>query len=265
LKNLGDIHFLPFQNGGNVIYSSQDGYGRLLVIDESERRTLNFDSLFEQSSMYVCRPFQLVHPYTQLMALVLAYIDPGHVSVFGLGGGSLLRTFHHLLPKCFFNVIELREKVVAIAKDYFLIPDDHRVNITIADAVNEISTLGDKSSNIIFSDMYDAYQMVPTQTQKNFLQNCARILTSDGWLVINMHHLPTNREAFAELLHSVFPTIILSASDENSILMVSNAAPESLRFDIQRIAAIETALHQQLSPLLPRLKPVSVQTACQEG
>src|SRR5690606_26886913 len=239
LKNLRNIRSLPFVQSGNIVNFSKDMCGRMFVIDDGEYRILNFDSLFEQSCMRIGKPYQLVHQYTQFMVLTLAFIEPSHVSLFGLGGGSLLRTLHSVLPDCLFHVIELRQKVVDIANEYFFIPNDHRVNITNNDALKEISNIEDNSSDILFSDMYDAYQMIPARTQETVLRNCSRVLTDHGWLVINLHHLPSNRVAFFELLGTVFPTVILSSCEENIILMVSNAAPENVRSNIQHIEAME--------------------------
>jgi spermidine synthase len=120
---------------GDIIYNADDDeHGRILVFDDSDYRMLNFDSPFEQSSMSLSHPYRLTHKYTQMMILVLAYIQPIHLSQLGLDGGSLLRTLHHVLPKCLFTVFELRE-VLAVAKEYFNIPLDGRVNVTINDAV----------------------------------------------------------------------------------------------------------------------------------
>ncbi|MDO8864077.1 hypothetical protein Q6D67_20525 [Haliea sp. E1-2-M8] len=257
LKNLGDIYPLPFPLNGNIIYFSQDTYGRMLVIEDGGYRILNFDSPFEQSCMRMDHPYRLVHQHTQLMVIVLAFIDPKVVSLFGLGGGSLLRTLHHVLPSCIFNVVELRQKVVDIAKEYFAVPSDHRVRITVNDALAEISNAEDHTTDIIFSDMYDAYQMVTAQTQDAFLLNCSRVLTDRGWLVINLFDLPCNRAEFFELLGSVFSTIILCASDGNTIFLVSKAEPEYVRPRMQHIEAIESILLQRFSQHLSRLEPIN--------
>ncbi|MDO8863693.1 methyltransferase domain-containing protein [Haliea sp. E1-2-M8] len=257
LKNLGDIYPLPFPLKGKIIHFSQDTYGRMLVIEDGAYRILNFDSPFEQSCMRMDHPYRLVHQHTQRMIIVLAFINPQIISLFGLGGGSLLRTLHHVLPNCIFNVVELRQKVVDIAKEYFAVPSDHRVRITVNDALAEISNVEDHTSDVIFSDMYNAYQIVPAQTQNAFLLNCSRVLTDRGWLVINLFDLPGNRVAFFEQLAAVFPTIILCASEGNTILLVSNAEPETVYPRIQHIEAIENVLLQRFSQLLSRLEPIN--------
>ncbi|WP_339668115.1 methyltransferase domain-containing protein [Dasania marina] len=256
MNNFSDIRALPYQDGGKVIHLGKDDHGRILVIDYGNQRVLNFDSLFEQSCMQLSQPFQLVHKYTQFMALVLAYIDPDHITFLGLGGGSLLRTFHHILPTCYFTAVELRHDVVTAAKEYFLLPDDHRVSITINDAFVEVTQLADNSSDIIVADIYDAYRMEPEQTQQAFLVECARVLTDSGWLVINMHSVPSDRSAFSDMLAAIFPTVLLMSSvTDNSILFVSNALPADAKPIPQRVEDMEEKLKQRLAPLMTRIKP----------
>jgi spermidine synthase len=123
---------LPFRECGDIIHLTQDEHGKILVIDDGEYRELNFDSPFEQSCMRTRYPFQLVHQYTQHMLLVLGFaVEPKTIALLGLGGGSLLRTLHHLLPQCYFNVVELRQKVVDVAAEYFELPVSDRVDIKV--------------------------------------------------------------------------------------------------------------------------------------
>lgn len=259
LKKPSDLSAPPFQQDGKIIHFSQDDHGRILVIDDGDRRVLNFDSLFEQSSMQLSYPYQLAHEYTKLMLLVLAFIEPKQIILLGLGGGSLLRSLHHILPDCYFNVIELRQTVVDIAKDYFSLPDDHRVTISVNDALKEISQVESASSDIIFSDMYDAYQMVPAQVQHTFLVACSRILTSQGWLVVNLYNIPGDRSAFLKVLSHVFPTVILSRTAENTILLASNTPSLQVTPNLHRIEILERQLQQRFSQLVPRLQPVDFQ------
>lgn len=243
---------------GNIIYFTEDDYGKLLVIDYGETRTLNFDSPFEQSSMLINQPCKLVHPYTQLMLLVLAFTQPSHITLFGLGGGSMLRALHHILPNCSFRTLELRQKVVDISYEYFDIPqDDQRVEMVVSDALTEMNNYESNSTNIIFSDMYDAYQMIPEQVQKEFLGNCSRLLTSNGWLVINLHNLSQDKSDFYNLLLESFPTVIMSTNKLNTILYLSNSQPESVITNYKILEIAERLLNQELTPLMHRLKPKS--------
>lgn len=253
MKWIEDLIRFPFQDAGDVIYFTRDEYGVILVIDDGEYRMLNFDSPFEQSCMSMRFPFQLVHQYTQYMLLALSYCDPNHVTLFGLGGGSLLRSLNYLMPNIRFEVVELRKSVLDIAKEYFCIPTGENVSVAIEDASLYIHQMSDGATDLIFSDMYDAYHMVDTQVQRQFLSECSRALSGNGWLVINLHSLPKNRAEFLEMLKSIFPTILLSANTGNTIVFASNKHPESVFMDASRIEWMESSLKQSFKQLTSRV------------
>lgn len=256
MNRLNKLQALPFQHGGKVIHCARDEYGGILVIDDGRQRILNFDSLFEQSCMQLAQPHQLVHLYTRFMLLAVAFVDPIHITLLGLGGGSLLRTLHHTLPQCHFHAVELRQAVVEVAEEYFALPSDHRVSITVNDAFEEISNIQSKSSDIIFSDMYDAYRMAPKQIQEKFLLECARVLRNQGFLVINLHNLPRDSCAFFQMLRGIFPTVMLCAAAENTVLFASMDHSGQVEPGARRIKEIEQQLAQRLEQLLARLQPL---------
>lgn len=253
---MSELYTLPLQQGGKIIHFDHDGHGRILVIDRGDYRILSFDSLFEQSSMLVSQPHQLVHQYTQLMLLVLTFINPIHITLLGLGGGSLLRTLHHLLPNCNLHAIEIRPLVVEIAKDYFSLPNSDSVVLSVSDALEKVTSLETASTDIIFSDLYDAYQMVAGQLHPTFLIQCHRILSSQGWLVCNLHKFPANQKAFFTELRQFFPTIILTTVADNSILFISKTQPQEINLNLDRLETMESVLQQQLLALIPRLQPL---------
>lgn len=255
MNKLSDLRALPLRQDEVIIHEARDDHGRILVIDDGNHRILSFDSIFEQSCMRLSQRQKLVHEYTQLMILALAFIEPRRITLFGLGGGSLLRSLHHLLPECLFTVVELRQAVADVATRYFSLPVDQRVDMRINDALTEISRLEDGSSEIVFSDMYSAYEMEPGQLQETFLNECARILTPDGWLVLNVHAFPGGFAPYLEMLSSLFPTVMLGSTADNSVLLASNGPADQVAASHERIELMERMLQQRFAQLLPRLKP----------
>src|SRR5262249_21924672 len=100
-----------YKGHGDIIYRTSDAWGDILVIDDEHYRNLTFDSIYEQSRMDRRNPHSLVYQYTRAMMLVLAFIKPRHATILGLGGGCLLRSLYHVLPKCELHTIELRQRV----------------------------------------------------------------------------------------------------------------------------------------------------------
>ncbi len=240
---------------GKLIHRTSDEFGIMLVLDYPRYRVLSFDSVYEQSGFYLEKPYELVHEYTRIMMLTLGFITPKHITLLGLGGGSLLRSLHFYLDACEFHAVELRQQVFDIAKDYFDIPTDSRVNFSIDDAQLQLTTTKACSTDIIFSDIYDAADMSSIQVQKEFLVECERTLSKQGWLAINYHTLPNRHSDFFKTLRELFPSIIICAGEFNSHVLLASKNHRALT-DISRntIAHIETVLGGDFLSIIDRLE-----------
>jgi spermidine synthase len=240
--------------GNPIIYRTNDALGDLLVIDHHHYRSLTFDSIYEQSSMDLRRPFLLVHEYMRAMMLVLAFINPQHATLLGLGGGCLLRSLYHILPDCNLQVVELRHRVHEIAADFFGLPTSDRINITIADAKHLLKHTKDANTDIIFADMYHADGMNPLQIQQQFIKQCHRILNDAGWLVINYHDLPDANSAFCQYIHSLFSDLLVcTLASGNNILFASKQQLGDLQQFDTAIPDLEEKLESSLMHLFKRL------------
>jgi spermidine synthase len=200
--------YLMFENE-TVQHQTQDHWGNIQVIDHEGQRVLSFDSVYEQSRMDLQHPDMLVHHYTRAMLLGLAFGNPAHVTLFGLGGGCLLRAAHRINPALNLQAVELRASVLAIAKDYFGLPTAPNIAIEVADGRDYITRQPDASTDLILADMYHAYRADAFQMQKAFFQESQRVLSADGWLVINCHKLPPANGTFFRFLKQSFKEILI--------------------------------------------------------
>ena len=207
-----------------LIYRCSDDYGLILVLENPRYRYLNFDSVFEQSGFNLARPYELVHEYTRIMLLVLGFVEPRHITLLGLGGGSLLRSLHHYLSHCDFTQIELRQAVINVAINYFDVPNDERVTFIAEDALTALKDRTCDSTDIIFSDIYDAADMSSVQLAEAFLTQSERVLTKSGWLVINFHKLPDKHADFFVHLKSLFSCILIAPGEFNSHVLFAGKA-----------------------------------------
>lgn len=234
---------LNFPINGSVVINTSDQLGTILVIDYPAVRVLSFDSGYEQSGYSMEKPYAVVHEYIRGMMLAVGFITPTHATILGLGGGSLLRSLHFFLPQCHFEVVELRPKVYELAKYYFDIPIDERVNVTIADAKSHLKKMADTSTNIIFSDLFDAYTMSPIQAQKEFVEECWRVLSKEGWLIINYHQLPHTDSIFFNALVAHFCKIfVFPVSIGNYILYACKSPHIDVAEALPIIAQLEATL-----------------------
>jgi len=240
---------------GQIVLSTSDHIGTILVVDNRRHRILTFDSIYEQSSYSLEKPYSVVHEYIRIMMLVLGFITPRHVTLLGLGGGSLLRSLHHHLDECNFHVVELRAKVFEVARHYFDIPVDSRVKYTISDAKVQLRAAPDTSSDIIFSDLFDAYFMSPIQIQQKFVSEAFRVLSDDGWLVINFHLMPHTGSIFFITLVEYFATVFVCPGGMgNHILFATKSNKINVEGAMAKITKMETELGTPFTPLFQRLE-----------
>lgn len=242
-----------------IVYRTNDALGDILVVDDRHYRNLMFDSIFKQSCMDLEKPRMLVYEYMQVMMLVLVFVQPCHVTILGLGGGCLLRSLHHALPKCELHVIELRQRVYEVATEFFGIPASDRIKVTISDAKQQLQDTDDATTDIIFSDMYNARSVNSFQLQKNFLNQCHRVLIEHGWLVANYHEIPDLSSPFIRNLYNLFSTVfIYPVSSGNYILFASKSRIDTFsQFSIV-VATLEKKLKTKLIDLFNRLIELNI-------
>ena len=207
------------------IYRTKDAFGTVVVREYDGLRILSFDSLFEQSAMRVDNPFALVHDYTQVMLLALMFKEPEHVTLLGLGGGSLLRVLHKHCSQCRFQVVELRASVIRIALGHFAVPNDERITMHNRNGIDYIKDVPANSTDILFADMYQAYSMEEFQSTTEFLEQSWQLLTADGWLVINFHQLPEFDQPYMQQMCALFAEVVCCrTSSENYVVMCGKQA-----------------------------------------
>src|SRR5690606_41945503 len=100
------IGFSLTSNWGKEIHRGYDEFGAIRVFDDGNKLYLSFDSIHEQSCQHKAQPHRLTHEYTRAMLTPLAYHQPRHVTMLGLGGGSLLHSRHHCLPEILIQLVE---------------------------------------------------------------------------------------------------------------------------------------------------------------
>lgn len=248
-KSLGEI------KRGQLIHSSSDHLGTILVTDYMGFRSLNFNSEFTQSGYNLAKPYAVAHEYIRIMLLALGLITPKRVLILGLGGGSILRSLHRHLERCIFTAVELRSRVLSVSQDYFDLPMDNRVHYICQDALGFIQQGQQGSVDIIFADLFDAYLMHPTQAQPEFLVQCLRLLSTDGCLAINFHQLPAPRSVFFTSLKQLFPTVLVVSGDAgNHVVLASKKTQWCLQEATGKITRLEEELDTCFASVLSKLQ-----------
>jgi spermidine synthase len=213
---------------GKVLYRTEDDVGSIIVTQRGNKRLLNFGSRLEQSSVLMGKPWYLIHEYTQIMLLGLLFVDARHMTLLGLGGGGLAHCLSHFFPQSGIRVVELRQAVIDIAYEWFDLPRLENMLVVNDDALHYLSNLEPGTTDIIFSDLYEAEGMAACQAQQEFIIACYHALSEAGCLVINFHHKPHPGSLQMNTIEHFFSDIIVydseaSAGRKNSVMFCCKA------------------------------------------
>lgn len=196
------------KNSAQEIHRSYDEYGPIQILDDGNKRYLTFGTDDEQSCQLINQPHILQHEYTRGILLSLLLIEPKHITVIGIGGGSLITAFHHLVPDCYLAGVELRPEVARLAHKYFQLPKNNKIKLHIGDGFdylqhNEIQT------DLIVADMYLAEGIDQQQLSTQFIATAHSRINQGGWLVLN-YWLDHKMEVHLEnVLHEYFDQIYM--------------------------------------------------------
>ena len=162
------------REGDAVEISEQDGI-----------RYLHLGNNTVQSAMRIKDPLHLELSYTQaMMAFLIFAPEPRSALLVGLGGGSVAKFLFHHYPDTRIRVAEINAEVIRIARQFFFVPDDTRLEIIETDATRLLPD--ETNHDVLLLDGYDAHFQVPALATPEFYQHCADALTPRGILSVNL-------------------------------------------------------------------------------
>ena len=196
--------------GGELIYHARDEEGVIEVVDTHGVRSLHFGTSPKQSALSLQTPDRVELAYIRAMLSALLFIDePCRVLLIGLGGGSLARYLLERFPNCKVDAVERRASVVEIARIYFGLPKEDRLDIRIGEAAQEVENQSGREAEVydlVLIDAYDHLGMDSSINALDFLTACSRLLRPKGVLNLNLwgSH-PVSLKHSLALLRHCFP------------------------------------------------------------
>ena len=176
-----------------IVFAAEDEFGKVIVIEDQSCRKLIFDSEVEQGCLFLNAPMQIAFEY---QTVILQQVEQWHhqnnrnrpfkVLMLGLGSGSLTQ---HLL-NCFdinLTVIELRQKVIDCAYEFFALPDTPDIDVLQADAI-DFCEQQLYPYDVIIVDIFDANGEASQLNEAAFLNNLWRLTQQNGLLIFNLWH-----------------------------------------------------------------------------
>jgi spermidine synthase len=154
-------------------------------------RRLIFDGRLDgsdpiQSEMNLSNPRDLVLSYTQAMMAALPLADhQRQILLIGLGGASMQKFLHDLLPETVLETVEIDPEVVRIARKFFgFEPDDNQI-VHVGDGRAFIES-SEKRYDIIFLDAYGPDSIPYSLATEEFLEAVRDRLAGGGVVCSNL-------------------------------------------------------------------------------
>ncbi len=191
-------------------------------------RSLHIGSDTVQSAMRIAAPNELELSYTRsMMGFLLFNESPKSVLMIGLGGGSVAKFIYHRMPWTTIRVLELRERVLTVARRYFGVPpDDERFEIIIGDGA-EFASRPKVCADLMVVDGYDGESHVEALASTAFYRDCYERLNKGGMLVVNLWGGDREFNETLKRIEAAFPdgTLCLPAEKPGNVIVFGFRGP----------------------------------------
>ena len=206
---------------GKVLLEKDSAYHHILVMDDgSGYRHLRFDASW-QSGMDLQDPNRLVYPYTRYFHLAMALVPEARRALFvGLGGGSTPKNFLVTYPHLAMDVAELDPEVVEVARRFFALPSDPRLQVAAVDGRIFVATTQNRY-DVVFLDAYFADSIPFHLTTREFLEEVRQRLQPRGVVASNIIGALSGQRSqlfrsMLKTIRAVFPTTYVLAVGRTS-------------------------------------------------
>jgi spermidine synthase len=239
-------------------------------IDVSEQkgvRYLHFGSEWVQGAMRIARPVNLELAYTREMMAGLLMRDekqwPRRILLIGLGAASLTKFCYWKLPQSKMTVVEIDERVVSAAQQFFkLPPQDIRLQIEIADGVDYVSS-GNAQFDYILVDGYDENAKVGALDSLPFYQACWSRLSDNGLLAVNLFGRARRYGPSIQRMSEAFDTRAMAfpSCDSGNVIAfaaLGEAVEVSAGMLRERASALFAETGLDLRPTVSRLEEANI-------
>lgn len=173
------------------LHDIDSNYNRIIVWDarsigSGTIRIMTTHPRAMQSAMRLDDPEQLMLPYTRFFEMAFYFKpDASRFLVLGGGGYSFPKYLLANYPQVTVDVVEIDPKVTELARDFFFLRDDPRLNVIHGDARSALRGLG--SYDVILVDVFNSHYSIPFHlTTRETAQMLNDRLTRDGVVILNI-------------------------------------------------------------------------------
>ena len=184
--------------GKRLLWRGYDQWGVVEVVEGFLGRGLHFGTHALQGRINRKQPWLPVAEYAATMTAAAAFPAPQkrkvkhddlpsqpQICFLGLGTGSLLWTYHYLMPHAKLKVIELRPAVIEVAQKLFRLDEIESVELLVGDAAERIRELPSKSQTIMLIDLFTSTGIADCLLDRSFWREVARVIHPTGVVCVN--------------------------------------------------------------------------------
>lgn len=197
-----------------------------------------------QSVIYLDNSRELYFPYINFFKLIF-YFNPNIKKTLALGGGAYTYPRYYLDQdkKATIDVVEIDPKITEIAKKYFYLKDDARMNIFHQDVRYFLNKSNTKYDAII-SDVYGSFYIPFQITTREAVEKMFNLLNDKGVIIVNIvspmseeksKFLRAEYKTFKQIFPQVylFPMSYKDLDLKENIMLVALKSKEKPNFKIE--------------------------------
>lgn len=151
------------------------------------------------------------HPFLRpVQAMIKAWAgwhEYHHALVLGCAGCALPRFLFEEYESCAIRGVELSDKMIEIAKKYFLHGIDDRFQLIHGDAFDDVSSYQGVRYDLIIVDLFHGKEISMRIFTEDFLSNLKRICSDNGLVIFNLSTFLSEEELdqYKTTLRNFFP------------------------------------------------------------
>src|SRR5690606_6006808 len=226
--------------------SACDNRRMITTLETNGLRSLHFGIPAVQGAMSLERPDDIVLEYVQQMMMRWLFrAAQGHVVRLALGAATLTKSCYRRLPEMRVTAVELDPEVIEVCRSQFALPeDDERLTVLNMDAIEFVGDFERRRSvDVLQVDLYDAQAHEPVLSSEAFYKACARCLTPDGMMTVNLYCDWPEHARHIRRLEACFESVAwLPLVHDNNIVAIAFKRSPAVDFEWLRQRAAEIRL-----------------------
>lgn len=190
---------LSLRYAGDVLYDKETPYQRVKIID-----TYAYGKALTIDNMFMCTEKDEYHYHEMIIhPAILSHGKAKEILVIGGGDGGAVREIFKHKEVEHVDMVEIDEAVIEASKLY--LPtlsasfDHPKLNLKIGDGIEFVKNAPSNKYDIVIIDGSDPVGPAEGLFSSEFYENCKRILTNNGLLVVQAESPKFNTGTFVEL------------------------------------------------------------------